>query len=387
MNEALGYYIVGGQRFESKIHALIHATKTKNRVRWVFNNSTFESYNWGKEPTETLDQLYQRRARELREKYDYLVLCYSGGSDSNNILEAFISQGLKIDEIVTNFIVDATKPITNQKMDSTRAENHNAEWDLLTRWRMQYIYDKMPGVKISNFDMSRPILEHFKDHQDGSWILKCKEWANPMSTARYNIIHDTALRKRFDSNKSVGVMLGVDKPHLIIREGGLYLHFVDTTANITPMTGHIKTYDNSTVEFFYWSPESANILCKQAHIMLKYLRLNPQYQTIWDWSTNRKNHPLFKQARNLKESILRNVIYTTWNSNWFQAEKGTVGWTNVNDRWFFDYFKGSEEYRAWELGIKYLKDNISSEYLMLEDERFIPIYSANYYIGNLDKAQ
>lgn len=387
MDEKLGYYTVDNQKFESKIQALIYATKFKKPVRWVFNNRVFDYHNWKLEPAEDLDTLYRRRARELREKYDYLVLCYSGGSDSNNILEAFIQEGLVIDEIVTNFIVDATKPITNQNLQSTKAENHNAEWDLLTSRRMQYIYDNMKGVKISNFDMSRPILEHFKSHQDGSWILKCKEWANPMSTARYNIIHDTALRKKFDATKSVGVILGVDKPQLTIRDKKLYLYFSDTTANITPMTGHIKTYDNSTVEFFYWSPDSANILCKQAHIMLKYLRQFEHHQRLWDWTTNLKTSPLYNKARTLRESILRTVIYTTWNQQWFQAEKGTIGWTNVNDRWFFDYFKGTAEYQAWQNGIDYMLQNISSDFMVLEDQKFVPMFSPNYYIGNLDNSQ
>jgi hypothetical protein len=81
----------------------------------------------------------------------------------------------------------------------------------------------------------------------------------------------------------------------------------------------------------------------------------------------------------------------TWNYNWFQAEKGTIGWTNANDKWFFDYFKGTIEYTAWENGIKYLLDNINHDHMMpldgVELERFKPIYSNSYYIGYLDNAQ
>lgn len=381
MNEKLGYYTVGDKKFESKIHALIHATKVDKPARWIFNNDEFEKANWVVEPKETLNDLYKRRAKQLRDRYDYLILCYSGGSDSNNILESFISQGLRIDEIVTNFIVDGTKAISNQNISSKQAENHNAEWDLLTKGRMQYIHDNMPGVKISNFDMTKPILDHFKNHEDGSWILKCREWANPMSTARYNIIHDLALRKRVDHLSNVGIMLGVDKPPLLIKDGRLFLQFTDTTANITPMTEHIKAYDNSTVEFFYWSPDSVDILRKQSHIVLQYLKVNKQYQQVWDWKSRLKDNPRYKEVRNIKESILRNVIYTTWNENWFQANKGTIGWTNVNDRWFFDYFVGTVEHHAWQNGIKYMLDNINSKFILEEDEQFLPITGPTYFIG------
>jgi hypothetical protein len=173
----------------------------------------------------------------------------------------------------------------------------------------------------------------------------------------------------------------------------VFLFFVDTTANITPITEHIKVYDNSTVEFFYWSPDSARMLCKQAHTMLKWFKAFPDLRLIWDYTVGKPGHPLFKQARTIKEEYLRNTIYTTWKEGWFQAEKGSIGWTNVNDRWFFDGFKDSTEYTAWNNGIKYLFDNISPEFMMPVDgvsgplERFKPMFSANYYIGNLDNAQ
>jgi hypothetical protein len=390
MNKSLGYYTVNNKKFESKIHALIEATKSKKKVKWIFNDEVFENFNWSVEPQESLDQLYDQRARDLREKYDYLVLCYSGGSDSNNILEAFIRQGLLIDEIVTNFIIDGAKPITNSNITNQRAENHNAEWDLLTKGRMQYIYTNMPGVKISNFDMSKPILEHFNNHQDGSWILKCREWANPMSTARYNIIYDTALRKKFDQDRKVGVILGVDKPYLMIADNHLYIQFVDTTANITPITEHIKSYDNTTVEFFYWSPDSVKLLCKQAHVMLKYLRLNSNFRKLWDINDMTSR---VLSSRTLRENILKQVIYTTWNNEWFQAEKGTIGWTNVNDRWFFEYFKDSVEYTAWKNGIQYLFNNISPDFMASLNntsgsfEKFKAMMSSSYYIGKIDNAQ
>jgi hypothetical protein len=94
INKVIGYYSCGTQLFASKIEACIHGTKTKIPVKWHFNDETFDNYPWHIEPSESLDDLYDRRAREIREKYDYIVLAFSGGSDSNNILEAFIRQNL-----------------------------------------------------------------------------------------------------------------------------------------------------------------------------------------------------------------------------------------------------------------------------------------------------
>ena len=101
-HKELGYYTCDNKIFTSKIHACIHATSVKKPLEWHFNDDTFDNFPWNVEPVESLDELYFRRARELREQYDYICLAFSGGGDSNNILEAFLRQGLFIDEVVTN---------------------------------------------------------------------------------------------------------------------------------------------------------------------------------------------------------------------------------------------------------------------------------------------
>jgi hypothetical protein len=242
----------------------------------------------------------------------------------------------------------------------------------------------MPGVKISNFDMSQPILDQFKSHEDGSWILKCREWVNPMVSGRYNIIHDITLRKQFDKTKSIGIIFGVDKPPLSIINNRLYLSFTDNVVNITPISEYIKAYDNSTVEYFYWSPDSVDILRKQCWTMLNFLRLNKSLQVWWDSEVFKSSHPLNKHARTMKEKIMRNIIYTTWNDNWFQASKGTLGWDNLNDRWFFDYFKDTKEFQAWQNGIDFMVNNISQDYFLMEEKRLRPMTSPVYYIGNVN---
>jgi hypothetical protein len=90
INKKLGYYNCDGLEFESKIQAFFHSLKTNKPVEWIFNDFEFNLHDWLNEPLESLDQLYDKRARELREKYDYLILSYSGGSDSHQILMSFI---------------------------------------------------------------------------------------------------------------------------------------------------------------------------------------------------------------------------------------------------------------------------------------------------------
>ena len=94
MNKKLGYYLCDGREFESKVQCYLYASQNNKDVQWIFNNGALANYDFSQEPSETLDALYDRRAREIREKYDYVVLSYSGGSDSHNILMSFYRQGL-----------------------------------------------------------------------------------------------------------------------------------------------------------------------------------------------------------------------------------------------------------------------------------------------------
>ena len=85
-----GYYTVGGIKMYSQIEAVEISNKLDLPIKWHFNDEVFSSLDWTVEPTETLAELYKKRCEQLREKYDYLVLYYSGGADSDNILNHFI---------------------------------------------------------------------------------------------------------------------------------------------------------------------------------------------------------------------------------------------------------------------------------------------------------
>jgi hypothetical protein len=106
--DKLGYYCVGDAKFYSKLEAIEHMTKTGSHLHWNFNEAVFSAYDWKSEPAESLGELYRRRAQQLRDQYDYVVLCYSGGSDSDNILHSFVDNDIRIDEVVSMINVEAT---------------------------------------------------------------------------------------------------------------------------------------------------------------------------------------------------------------------------------------------------------------------------------------
>lgn len=67
---------------------------------------TYDEVDWTKEPIESLSTLSYQRALQLRYKYSYIILYFSGGSDSTTVLNTFVNNNIPIDEIVINSFSD-----------------------------------------------------------------------------------------------------------------------------------------------------------------------------------------------------------------------------------------------------------------------------------------
>ena len=111
--DKFGYYTVGDRSTYSKLEAIEWSRINNTNTEWNFNRSVFDFIDWTKEPETDLWEMYKARARQIRESYDYVVLWYSGGSDSHNLLLAWIDAGLKIDEIATTWNYNSTGDAQN----------------------------------------------------------------------------------------------------------------------------------------------------------------------------------------------------------------------------------------------------------------------------------
>jgi hypothetical protein len=357
MNKKLGYYLVDQLEFESKIEACIYATKHNKTIRWIFNDDIFKNYSWNIEPQKTLDQLYDDRARQIRETYDYVIISYSGGADSHNLLTAFLRQNLKVDEIIVNTMAKGNSRYMKIDKNNLSAANGPAsEHELQTIPRLKEIQNQHPDIKITILDLTDYLFESFLSAKDESWIVGRKEGLNPLNVTRYNYLYFKEVRNRFDKNKKIALVMGVDKPRLFIHtDGYLYLNIPDRTINVTSVNDYVKEYPNATVEFFYLSPDAVDILCKQAYVVKRWLELFPDRQSLWI------GRDLTKQRYRLfHERIYRTLIYTTWNEEWYQADKSTRDWHSEFDTWFIEGYRDSRQHYIWNSGLNYVAENAAN---------------------------
>jgi hypothetical protein len=383
MDKKLGYYSCNGIEFATKLDALLYAQKKNLPIQWHFNDETFNSYDWSVEPELSLDTLYDMRAKQLREKYDYIILSFSGGSDSNNMVQSFLRQGLLIDEIITSWSLDVTEKYLDLSGKETSPWNNNAEFELHTRSRLEYIKNKSPQTKITLIDSSKMLLDGLLNSGDAGWIQNKNDVFNVTGAYQWNPIYFNDIRKRFDKQQKVAYIMGVDKPKLMVINGGLYLYFIDKVANIVSPQEHLKEYNNTEIEYFYWSPENCDLICKQAHIVFKILQCNPHYLKLW----KNKDRDSIRRGQ---EQLLRNMIYTTWNSDWFQVKKPLDDWDSELDKWFTQGMAGSKEHFIWREGLKFIVPKISN-FLERNSDNSIrgtkPYFSKFHHIGNFSNTE
>jgi hypothetical protein len=381
INRKLGYYICDNMEFDSKIRACVHAVEHVKPVTWVFNNDEFNKYNWKVEPQETLDQLYDRRARQLREEYDYIVISYSGGADSHNILTAFARQGLHVDEIITNTMTKASSKamVVDGNTDAYNAPE--AEHQFQTLPRLKEIAAAMPKTKITITDCSDALFEELETAGDASWVLNKREGLNPAGMTRFNYLHFSEIRKQFDKDRKIAVIVGIEKPRTMIQRGELLMAFSDRTTNMITVAEHLKEYPNATVEFFYWTPDCVEIMIKQGHIIKKWLENNPQWQA--QWQTKAITPDVYRLVH---DPLLRNLLYTTWNNDWFQSKKAIYDWYSEFDQWFTDLYTGTKAHNIWLEGLQYVQNTLTPFTKKLLDKHKIDglqVVTHTYNLGPL----
>lgn len=354
----LGYYTVNGIEFESKIQAAFYAIKTKSpfkSIQWHFNDEIFSRHNWSIEPTSSLDELYDRRSKDIRQKYDYVILSYSGGADSHNILCSFVRQGLHIDEIIVNNMDKANSKFTDINSNNIDPKNAAAEYHLQTLPRLKELAPYIPKTKITVCDLSDHLFDYMNNAKDASWVLTRKEGLNPANVTRFNYLHFNDVRKQFDKSKSIVLLLGVDKPRVYIKDNYMHIRFADRAANIIPVPEHLDDYDNTTVDFFYWSPYSLDILTKQVHVIKRWLKSHPEFIDLFEPNKMSTDMRIYRWYH---ERLLRTVVYSTWDNNWYQADKAIKDWTSEFDQWFEDGYQETSAYKIWLEGIDYIKDTL-----------------------------
>lgn len=263
-----GYYTVGTRKTYSKLEAIDYSHATGQEIEWHFNRKIYGNYDWQTEPTASLDSLYEARARQLREQYDYLVLWYSGGADSHNILMAFVRAGIYIDEIAQYHQLEAhggdKQSWTNKEIYQTAAP--------IT----QQLIEANPIYATTRHrmvDMTPYQKDLFLD-QDNTWdfFYKVNHYWSPNCLSRYKFRETIPdYRRIIDSGKKLAFVFGVEKPVVTKDAKGYWVHFQDGQDHGITAWAQKQNRAGDFDEFFYWAPDMPELPAKQAHVLRHYM--------------------------------------------------------------------------------------------------------------------
>jgi hypothetical protein len=363
--DKFGFYQIDDFKSYSKVETIEAARKINkpNSVYWNFNDHEFSNYNWKIEPAESIKQLYQHRARQIRERYDYVVIWWSGGADSYTMLKAFVDEGLFVDELAT---------FHNHTGDGNWDSYLNSEVKQVAIPLAEKILENSPNTKfrlVDHFDY-QPDLYNVDDNKF-DFLYKANAVFSPNQLARRYIREkEKDYLDLFAQGKKVCFVWGMDKPRITQVNGKYAMLFVDILDNcVNPETQRLdRAWEND--EFFYWSPDSCDLLCKQGHIVKNYLRNVPQHDIDAGWLTTNSNvlggTKINGQMYYLTNNGLHRLIYPDWDTNTYSSGKHELllMWSPRDD-WFLKD-EHSEHRKIYTNGLEKLKELVGPEWTSMK---------------------
>lgn len=353
-SDRLGYYRVGWKKFYNKTLAMLESKRTNYKIDWVFNNDVYGKIDWTVPVTESLDFLYLMRAKQLRDKYDYLVLYFSGGADSTNILKTFIDNNIFLDEIVMQYPEPAVKNF-NEDDKSNRNIYSEIKYQAVPTLKNLSIN---PNTKVRYQDFAKPLLD----------LLSKDNWFDeiPMGTnispsgigRQVSQVTEPHILNLCMQGKSCAQILGVDKPLVHSTETAYYAYFSDVSAMHSPPVDFTmgEIFNNLYhTEFFYWTPDLPQIVVKQAQLIKAYCETSTVAKAQI-MSSMKKHIGTFRP-------LLHSIIYDPNLKIDWDPEKPDSKVVRPMDEWFWN--SASEKQIGNYLSvIDYIKERSDPEYMI-----------------------
>lgn len=322
--DQFGYYKVGQFKTYSKLEAIELHGKTGQHPEWKFNELEFSLYNWKVEPSQSLEELYRNRAQQIRDKYDYLVLFFSGGSDSTNILDTFINNNIKLDECATFWAY---------KGDGSLDSHFSTEPSKVAVPRMQ----QHPDIKhrlIDLTDITNQVLE-----QEANWLYFMNTYFSPNNYVRSHLRRIIPeYRQMIDAGKRVCFIWGAEKPRLHVVNGKYSVRFQDLVDNtVSPFIQQFAR-PGEFDELFYWSPDFVDGIAKQAHTVKRYLQTGPIDGFYFTDVPRKYNYGYTVRdgkTWHLTANGINTLLYPKWDTNTLSVGKPRSTIYSDRDDWFF----------------------------------------------------
>jgi hypothetical protein len=372
-----GYFSVGNQNLYSKLDAINLSISTGEKVQWHFNDEVFSKQGWTMEPEKDIRTMYRERAQAIRDRFDYVVVMFSGGSDSTTVLDSFIDNGILVDEVFMHQWI---------KYQPEGVDSYlNTE---ITYSALPYLKRKLPtawNTRVRLYDPSDYALACLNDDDfvESSW----RGMNNVHNLQQISLHHN--IENRFpeylrlrEQGKRIVFVWGEAKPHIDydLEKNKHYFWFQDHYAQAPQPRDQELNDSFCQHEHFFNDPLHPEIKVKQAHLVLKVLKQITHRTDIFYRNDDKSPERTFRSSvghtyhngeyYGLDRNALNCAMYPDWNFLTYHQDKrpGRVvhqshAWIERHDpiatkKFFLGFVKAhknlGEEWVRWYLdGVKF----------------------------------
>ena len=356
--DQFGYYLCGNLKTYSKIEALEHAHLINTPVQWIFNDAVFSTHPWHIDTQIDLKRLYKKRAEQIRNKYDYIVIWYSGGVDSFTMLNTFKENNIHVDEIAQFHAHEGEKTWDSYLNKEVK--------DVAIPQTLEFL-KLMPRTKHRIVDLTSIMKSVFNEGNNRlDFIYYGNHMFGPHHLARSYLREKVAdWAKIIASGKKLCFVYGSDKPPVRydVANDKYNLQFSDIIDSCVGPRTQILNREEEHDELFYWSPDAMDLIARQAHIIVNYMRnppkedLDSRYLTRNLWtkrmgldgkyipynSADKTRTKINNRLYRITTAGLNRLIYPDWREDTFSLGKQSTGIFTPRDRWWFKAQKNKDQ--------------------------------------------
>jgi len=326
---AEGKWCVGELEFTNKFQALLYATNTNRDIKFVYFDEIWNTFDRSLLGKISLNELYRQRAQQLRDSYDYLILYFSGGADSYNVLRSFIDNNIHLDEICVKWpMITIKSQLYKPNNIDTSSFNYLSEWDYAIKPVLDKISKTNPNIKIMISDWSEKLsynsygLDSFQ---------KINNW-NDIEIP-YSLAYSKNEQILLDKGKTVCSIYGIDKPIISFKDDKWFMNFTDLCTGI----GIPSDENPEGTEYFYWSHKLPILAFEQAYQLATYLDAHLEVREFFNFLDSENwSEDYWKISGKIRDKIIIDVVYDNWNRN-FQASKPIIPDRADKQSWIFSY--------------------------------------------------
>jgi hypothetical protein len=378
----IGYYKVGRsdplrgeQVFLNKHQALMYATETQAPISYHWFDDAFNNFDRSRLGQVSLDEMYITRAKQLRESYEYLILNYSGGADSWNILKVFLDNNIKLDHIMVSWPISAVNAgLYTPNNKNLNANNFMSEWDFTMKPDIDWIAANYPEIKIELIDWAKPFFEN-PNFVTRELFNQLNHFHNMADLARSTLFSETE-RALCDKGVKVCTIWGIDKPSVFVDDDNKCgMTFPDSVITV----GHAPEWNPHGTEYFYWTPKMPEIVFEMGYQTVEWFRKRPQLQK-YRWRTDHSKNKPYLPIMQTNQIACRDSCYTTWASkqNKFQVQKPMKAARDDKDFWMYQNPMLKHHVDVWsELYAEHL-DSLAPEYVTFDENKKRVGYKAQH---------